>query len=164
MYKSFVSGRHSTTTAHHTSQSFYIDVDISGCGFVKIPTVTTSLEGTGGHWVASGTASPYSVTPAGFRVYIKMNLKEIISERGTSAECIIIIMYATTAPLILILATTAPLPDPPFETVTRRAKKGLLTVLKRSRIQFLAPAGGIWGSGQIHSKPLLVCNTQPQGG
>jgi len=64
-------GRHSTATAHHSSQSFYIDVDISDCGFVKIPTVTTSLEGTGGHYHASGTASPYSVTPAGFRVYIK---------------------------------------------------------------------------------------------
>lgn len=64
-------GRSSTTTVYHSSTIIYIDVDISGCGFVKIPTVTTSLEGAGGHYVATGAATPYSVTTAGFRIYIK---------------------------------------------------------------------------------------------
>ena len=47
-----------------------IDVDISGCGFVKIPTITTSLEGSSSHYKAIGASNLYSATTSGFTVYI----------------------------------------------------------------------------------------------
>lgn len=47
-----------------------ITVDISECGFVKIPTVTTSIEGTGYHWRAIGTSAVYDTTTEQFTMYL----------------------------------------------------------------------------------------------
>ena len=69
--RSLISGRSSTTTTHHSSEAVYIDVDIRGCGFVKIPTITTSIEGKGGHYTATGTSAVYSASASQFRMYIK---------------------------------------------------------------------------------------------
>jgi len=51
----------------------YTDVNMGSCGFIRTPTVTTSLEGTSRHWTASGTSSIYSATATSFRVYIYMS-------------------------------------------------------------------------------------------
>ena len=50
--------------------SLGIRVDISGCGFVKIPTITTSLEGRANLYYTIGATSPYDATTSGFYVYI----------------------------------------------------------------------------------------------
>jgi len=64
-------GRTKTTWVNYSgNHGIYTDVDISRCGFVKTPTVTTSLEGSSSHWVASGTASVYNTSPSKFRIYI----------------------------------------------------------------------------------------------
>ena len=45
---------------------------MSGCDFVKIPTVTTSVEGpTGWHWELTATSSVYSTTATEFRIYLR---------------------------------------------------------------------------------------------
>ena len=44
---------------------------MSGCGFVKIPTITTSLEGSVYHDRAVGGSSVYSATTSGFTVNIQ---------------------------------------------------------------------------------------------
>ena len=64
-----ISGRSSTSVTDHTS-FLGIHVDISGCGFVKIPTITTSLEGRGSHYQATGATSLYHATTSMFYVYI----------------------------------------------------------------------------------------------
>jgi len=70
-------GRESTDWINYNSQGIYTDVDIGSCGFVKTPTVTTSLEGRSYHWTADGTSAVYSVSPTGFRIYIyNSNLRE----------------------------------------------------------------------------------------
>jgi len=45
-------------------------VNMSSCGFIKTPTVTTSLEGSLGHWKATGTSSIYHATATSFTVHI----------------------------------------------------------------------------------------------
>lgn len=52
------------------SNSVYYDVDISGCDFRTIPTVTTSIEGTGQHYRTTGTASIYHASANSFRIYL----------------------------------------------------------------------------------------------
>jgi len=64
-------GRSTTDWTDYSSDGLYEDVDISGCGFTTVPTVTTSLEGTSAHWNALGTSSIYSVTTTTFRIYIQ---------------------------------------------------------------------------------------------
>ena len=49
----------------------YVDVDMTGCGFAKVPNVVISVEGSSSHWVAEGTSSVYNSTPTSFRVYLK---------------------------------------------------------------------------------------------
>ena len=49
----------------------YVDVDMTGCGFTKVPNVVISVEGSSRHWVAEGTSSVYNSTPTSFRVYLK---------------------------------------------------------------------------------------------
>jgi len=68
-------GRSTTDWTYHTSESIYEDVDISDCGFITIPTVTTSIEGKGNHWMASGTSSIYKVTTTSFRLYLYHSTK-----------------------------------------------------------------------------------------
>ena len=48
----------------------YVDVDMSACGFVRIPNVVTSVEGSSHHWMVSGASSVYNTTPTGFRIYL----------------------------------------------------------------------------------------------
>ena len=69
-------GRGSTVWVYHSDISFYVDVDITGCGFTSVPTVTTSLEGSSHHWLALGTSSVYGTTNTNFRVYIHPNKHE----------------------------------------------------------------------------------------
>ena len=63
-------GRDSTTWSDRGSTAVTLTVDISKCGFVKVPTVTTSIEGTGYHWKATGLAAVYSTTTTSFTMYI----------------------------------------------------------------------------------------------
>ena len=51
----------------------YEQVDIRGCGFVKIPTITTSIEGYSYHWQVTGTSAVYSATSTSFRIYLGAN-------------------------------------------------------------------------------------------
>jgi len=48
----------------------YLDVDMKHCGFVRIPTITTSIEGSGNHWVARGTSSIYNAGTTTFRIHL----------------------------------------------------------------------------------------------
>ena len=48
----------------------YVEVDMTKCGFAKIPNVVISVEGSSHHWMALGTSSVYNVTPTTFRVYL----------------------------------------------------------------------------------------------
>jgi len=83
-------GRETTDWINYGSQGIYTDVDIGSCGFVKTPTVTTSLEGRSNHWTADGTSAVYSASPTGFRIYIhKSNLQEDVAKNdGYNVEWI----------------------------------------------------------------------------
>jgi len=60
---------------NYDNHGIYMDVSISRCGFIKTPTVTTSIEGQMWHWKATGTSSVYSVTPSKFRIYLSLSSK-----------------------------------------------------------------------------------------
>ena len=64
------SGRGATNWVDFSSNGIYTDVDISKCGFVTIPTVTSSLEGTWNHWSTTGSSEIYDVTTSTFRIYL----------------------------------------------------------------------------------------------
>lgn len=64
-------GRTTTDWYDYGTDGLYYDVDISDCGFITIPTVTTSVEGSGSHWVSLGTSSIYNTSPTTFRIYLK---------------------------------------------------------------------------------------------
>ena len=51
----------------------WVDVDMSDCGFTKVPSVTASIEGTSTHWELTGTSSVYNTSPTSFRIYIGAN-------------------------------------------------------------------------------------------
>ena len=51
-------------------KNVFVDVDMSECGFTKIPNVVTSVEGSSHHWMVSGASSVYSTTTTGFRIYL----------------------------------------------------------------------------------------------
>jgi len=63
-------GRSNSIWHNYASSGIYMDVDISRCGYVRVPTITTAIEGTSSHWTARGTSSIYRATPNGFRIYI----------------------------------------------------------------------------------------------
>jgi len=63
--------RTSTHWIYYSPAGIYADVDITGCGFTKIPAITTSLEGSSSHWTTRGTSSVYSTTTSSFRIYIE---------------------------------------------------------------------------------------------
>ena len=69
-------GRTSTNWVDFSTHGVYTDVDISRCGFVKIPTITTALEGLhpGYHWKATGPAAVYAASTTTFWVYIRNTL------------------------------------------------------------------------------------------
>jgi len=64
-------GRTTTDWVNHgVAGGVYYDVDISDCGFQRIPTVTTAVEGSGSHWRSLGTSSIYNTSPSTFRIYL----------------------------------------------------------------------------------------------
>ena len=56
---------------------FYVDVDMEGCGFTTVPTVTTALEGVAGHSAALGASSVFEASNKTFRVYIHPNNRDV---------------------------------------------------------------------------------------
>jgi hypothetical protein len=64
-------GRGRTTWNDVTSHGVKLSVDISSCGFVKVPTVTTSVEGRTAHWKATGLAAVYSTTTNSFTMWVR---------------------------------------------------------------------------------------------
>jgi len=69
-------GRDTTNWKDFSSMGVYLDVDITSCGFIKVPTVTTSIEGADHHWMLTGTSSIYNVQPSAFRIYLNSNLMD----------------------------------------------------------------------------------------
>ena len=71
MVTSKISGRTKTAYKYYSDgKNVYVDVDMSKCGFTKIPNVVISVEGSSHHWMALGTSSVYNTTPKSFRVYL----------------------------------------------------------------------------------------------
>ena len=64
-------GRGTTTWNDVTSNGVKLSVDISQCGFVKVPTVTTSVEGKNAQWRATGLAAVYSTTTESFVMWVE---------------------------------------------------------------------------------------------
>lgn len=63
-------GRTSTSWSNRGSW-VNMKVTIQGCGFVKVPTVTTSIEGTSEHYLVTGASAVYSVTTSSFTICLK---------------------------------------------------------------------------------------------
>jgi len=59
-----------------------LEVDMKHCGFVRIPTITTSIEGSGNHWVARGTSSIYNARTTAFKIHL--NYGGITKEKANS--------------------------------------------------------------------------------
>lgn len=64
-------GRMTTNWTNSDSQVVSITVDISDCGFVTVPTLTTSIEGAGNHHVNTGNSAVYHLSTSSFRMYLK---------------------------------------------------------------------------------------------
>lgn len=75
-------GRNKSKWQNFYSYGIYIDVSIGHCGFVTVPTVTTSIEGNSFHWEATGTSAVYHVTTAGFKVYLKSRVRTDKAKRN----------------------------------------------------------------------------------
>jgi hypothetical protein len=43
---------------------------LSGCDFTSAPIITSSLAGSGHHWISLGGSEPYSITATGFRIHV----------------------------------------------------------------------------------------------
>ena len=54
----------------YISDGIYRDIDLSGCGFTSAPIITSSLAGSGHHWISLGGSEPYSITATGFRIHV----------------------------------------------------------------------------------------------
>jgi len=76
-------GRGTTTWTDASSHGVKLSVDISRCGFVKVPTVTTSVEGKNAQWRATGLAGVYTTTTTSFDMWVE-GLQH--SPTGGSAE------------------------------------------------------------------------------
>ena len=63
--------RDATSWINYGSDGVKTNVDISDCGFVTIPTLTTSIEGDGGHWLNTGDSAVYHLSTSGFTMYLK---------------------------------------------------------------------------------------------
>ena len=49
----------------------YTTVDISDCGFVTVPTLTTTIEGSWNHYFLTGTSAVYDLSTSSFMIYLK---------------------------------------------------------------------------------------------
>jgi len=77
-------GRDSTDWKEYNPlNGVHLEVDISECGFIKTPTVTTSIEGVGAHFRTTGTSSVYKTQPTKFKMYLENNAH---NPRGGKAE------------------------------------------------------------------------------
>ena len=76
-------GRGTTTWNDVPSNGVNLSVDISQCGFVKVPTVTTSVEGRTNQWRATGLAAVYSTTTESFDMWVE---GRISNPTGGNAE------------------------------------------------------------------------------
>jgi len=66
-------GRYKSKWRNYSRSGIVLDVDISRCGFARVPTIATSLEGATHHWKALGGSSVYHATSKGFRIYVHQN-------------------------------------------------------------------------------------------
>jgi len=64
-------GRSTSNWVNHSSNGIRLGVDIKHCGFIKTPTITTSIEGSSSHWIATGTSSIYHASTSGFTIYLR---------------------------------------------------------------------------------------------
>ena len=48
----------------------FVDVSIASCGFTSVPSLMTSLTGSGGHFMTIGQTSVYATTAISFRLYV----------------------------------------------------------------------------------------------
>merc|ERR1711920_579439 len=82
-------GRTTTDWENTGSDAIFLDVDISECDFIKIPTITSSIEGSAWHWKVVGTASIYSTTASSFRMYlegIQYNVQQYAEAKSWNVE------------------------------------------------------------------------------
>jgi len=83
-------GRYKSKWRRSSSSGIVLDVDLSSCGFVRVPTIATSLEGNTHHWTALGGSSVYHATNRGFRIYVNYRniRKETAKQRRWNVEWI----------------------------------------------------------------------------
>jgi len=81
-------GRLTTDWTYYTSDGIYQDVDISDCGFMTIPTITTAIEGSGWHWTVRGSSSIYGATAKSFRIYLHSDSTDKADSRQWNVEWI----------------------------------------------------------------------------
>ncbi len=60
----------STSWVQYQTNTLYVDIDISGCGFPSQPVYTASLTGISSHFTAVGMTSIYPSGASAFRVYV----------------------------------------------------------------------------------------------
>ena len=63
-------GRGKTVWRNDGAVGVYTDVDITACGFINTPLVTTSLNADSYHHYTTGTTSLQSLSADGFRIYV----------------------------------------------------------------------------------------------
>ncbi|XP_063692113.1 uncharacterized protein LOC134824260 [Bolinopsis microptera] len=63
-------GRGTTNWIDFSSTGVNLSVDISDCGFVKVPTVTISVEGNFYLWKSTGLAAVHDTTTTSFSIYV----------------------------------------------------------------------------------------------
>ena len=79
-------GRDSTNWSNYHTNGLVLDVNIGDCGFVKVPTITTSIEGKGYHWRATGTSAVYNASAQGFRMYLEGGKEDGHNPKNGKAE------------------------------------------------------------------------------
>jgi len=62
----------------------YMDVYMKHCGFMRIPTITTSIEGSSNHYITLGTSSIYNAGTAKFRIHLVNKEKGVTKEKARS--------------------------------------------------------------------------------
>jgi hypothetical protein len=60
----------STNWTQYSSNSIYVDVDTSSCGFSTTPIYVTSMGGGSSSYITTGSTSIYDESETGFRIYI----------------------------------------------------------------------------------------------
>ena len=68
-------GAGTTSWTVHSDTKMVTTVDMSHCGFVDVPVVTTSLAGSGYHDLQKGVSAPWSITKTGFDIAVLDNGK-----------------------------------------------------------------------------------------